>query len=304
MYFVNKCDTFYILNAASKVQQEKTYGHKEDFCVEHEEQKTDYELFYKDIQALEKSIKDKLQQMQRSFRNITKDSATGDIKKLEKNTSEMQMLITELSNLSNEISQTISSFDSIGYFESGDFTRQMVEYCKQFGVDVKGESPTYEIFPFKVRIDAENQDLYVNRKKVSCQRPLHFTREIKNNVEKYTKSGFNLERFIQELAAAYDLSETVRNSKSPSPRLETDMALKDLYAYMAPTQKARRDYDLQNFAYDLSRLYASYSSGLKEAKDGRKFEFGSTRQTGKLIRIIDSNGVERFLGTIRFYVEQ
>ena len=257
-----------------------------------------YEIFYQELQQAEKNVRDKLQHTGRSFKSITRNSERGDVKKLAKDIDEIRGLVAELEKLSAHLQSVSESFDSRAYFESGDFTRQMIDYCAQHGVDIKGEAGIYEIFPFKVRIDTENQDLYVNRKKVHCVRPLQFVRDIKNQVEKYTKSGFNLTQFISELAAAYDLAVIVKNSESKVERFEFDVLLKDIYNYLAPTAKARREYDLQQYAYDLSRLY---SSGMDEkTKDERRFEFGSTKQANKLIRILDSDGMEQFLGTIRF----
>ena len=264
------------------------------------EDHNNYEVFYQDIQQLEKNLKEKLQQTQRSFKNITRDSKRGDIKQLTRDTEELRGLADELVALSTCLQSAAENYDSRGYFESGEFTRQLIDYCKQYGVDIKGEAGVYEMFPFRLRIDAENQDLYVNRRKVPCMRPLHFVQNMKQQVEKYTKSGFNLGQFINELATAYDLAVIVRNSTSPAPRFEFDVLLKDIYGYLAPTRKARREYDSQQYAYDLSRLYIS---GLDErTKDGRRFQLGPSKQENKLIRILDSDGMEQFLGTIRFFI--
>ena len=257
-----------------------------------------YEEFYQNLQQVEKAFKDRMTQTQRSFRNITKDSAEGDIKKLVKDITEIRNQLNELGLLTAELTELTEGFDAQAYMENGDFARQMIEYCKQYSVDVKGESPSYDIFPYKVRIDAANQDLYVNRRKVPCARPLHFVQKLSQNLGKYTKSSFNLPQFISELAYAYDMAVIVKNSKGKSPREEFELLLNDLYKYLAPTQKARREYDMQNYAFDLARLYASE---INEVKDGRKFVFGPSKVSNKLIRILDQNGTERFLGTIRFY---
>ena len=258
-----------------------------------------YETFYQEIRQGEKPLGEKLQHAQRCFKNITRDSERGDARKLIKDISELQVMISELLELADDLQNVAEGFDSLGYFESGEFTRQMIDCCRQQGVDIKGEAGTYEMFPFKVRIDAENQDLYVNRRKVHCTRPLKFVQDMKRQVERYTKSGFNMSLFINELAAAYDLAVKVRNSENQAPRYEFDIPLRDLYNYLAPTQKARREYDMQQYAFDLARLY---SQGMDErTKDERRFDFGTIKTTGKLIRILDGNGAEQFLGTIRFF---
>ena len=60
----------------------------------------------------------------------------------------------------------------------------------------------------------------------------------------------------------------------------------------------RKDYDQQSFAFDLARLYGS---DLEAAKDGRKLQFGPSRNIGRAIRILDKEGNEQYLATIRFF---
>jgi len=257
-----------------------------------------YEEFYQNIQSSEKAIKDKLQQAQRSFKNITRDSEHGDVRKLLKDIDELRELSIELTAFSEKLQETAQGFDNQSYFESGEFTRQMIEQCKNQGVDIQGEAGVYEMFPFKLRIDAENQDLYVNRRKMHCARPLKFVQNMKHQVEKYTKAGFNVSQFVNELAAAYDIAVKIKNSESSAPRHDMDIILKDIYPFLAPTSRARKEYDLQQFAFDLSKLY---NNDDVTTKNERRFEFGSTRHANKMIRILDSNGKEEFLGTIRFF---
>ena len=63
----------------------------------------------------------------------------------------------------------------------------------------------------------------------------------------------------------------------------------------------RKDYSQKSFAFDLARLY---TSGIEETKNGRKFQFGPTRDQNKSIRILDQNGNEQFLATICFFDEE
>ncbi|MCI9665624.1 MAG: hypothetical protein HFI46_17605 [Lachnospiraceae bacterium] len=45
-----------------------------------------------------------------------------------------------------------------------------------------------------------------------------------------------------------------------------------------------------------------YQSPAEEAaKDGRKFQFGPSRNIGRAIRILDKEGNEQYLATIRFF---
>lgn len=198
------------------------------------------------------------------------------------------LLADSLDNLKG----TVEEFDTKEYFESGEFADQMLEICSEKGVDVRGEFPVYEMFPYRVRLDVESQDLYLDRKKVQCMRPQSFVDTVKKGQEKLNKASFNANMFVNELADAYDLAIMKMKKKEGA-----DIYLTSLYKYLAPMSRFRKDYDQQNFAFDVARLY---SSGVEETKNGRRFQFGSSRNNNKAIRILDQNGKEQFLATICF----
>ena len=104
---------------------------------------------------------------------------------------------------------------------------------------------------------------------------------------------FNALTFVSELSDAYDMA-VLKLKKHP----ESDIYLTSLYKFLAPMSRFRKDYDQQNFAFDLARLYIS---GIEETKNGRRFQFGPSRNGNKAIRILDKEGREQFLATIRFY---
>ena len=143
---------------------------------------------------------------------------------------------------------------------------------------MQGEYPSYEMFPYKVKIDAENQDVYVDKKRIPCVRPAELAKQIKLGQDKLNKASFNAQSFLNELAEAYDLL-TVKGKKAPS----ADLYLTDLYKLMVPMARSRKEYDIQSFAFDLARLYASE---IKTTKDGRFYQFGPSRKSSKVVRIL------------------
>ena len=149
------------------------------------------------------------------------------------------------------------------------------------------------MFPYRVKVDTENQDVYIDRKKVSCMRPLSLVNTIKAGQEKLNKASFNALSFATELAAAYDLV-VLKSGKQAG----ADMYLQNIYKMMTPMSRARKEYDQQSFAFDIARLYAAE---IEEIKDGRRFQFGPSRNNNKAIRILDQQGREQFLATIRFF---
>ncbi len=253
----------------------------------------DYEQLYTSLQKTEKDFKDKLTAAQKLQKNIAKETESGDLKSVSRDIQALDELVSAQAQLISELKNTVAGFDAKTYFESGDFEKQLLKCCNENEVDVKGEFPVYEIFPYRVRIDAENQDLYLNRKKIQCMRPSSFVSTVKTLHTKLDKASFNALNFVGELCEAYDLA-LLKNNK----RTGADIYLSTLYKLLAPMGRYRRDYDQNSFAYDLSRLYIS---GLEATKSGRRFQFGTSRNNNKSIRILDQDGREQFLATICFY---
>lgn len=252
-----------------------------------------YEELYSDMQKQEKTIKDRLSGVQKLFKAINRETEGGDIKNLTQDLGSMAETTAALLDAIKDMTATVAGFDTKTYFESGEFAEQMLAACQEKNVDVRGEFPVYEMFPYRVRLDVENQDIYLDRKKVQCMRPQKFVETVKGGQEKLNKASFNALTFASELADAYELA-VMKMDKRP----ESDIYLTSLYKYLAPMSRFRKDYDQQSFAFDLARLYASE---VEETKNGKKFQFGPSRNNNKAIRILDKDGQEQFLATIRFY---
>lgn len=252
-----------------------------------------YEELYQEYLPLEKELKDKIAVMQKLFKALDKEMNSGDLKSAERDIQTMETALQEQAQVLAEVKAVVDGFDRRQYFEAGEFTRQMLDACEDNGVDVTGEYPVFEMFPSKLRIDAENQDLYLDRKKVQCMRPQYIVKVVKASQEKLMKASFNALAFANELAEAYDLALLKKKRAE-----DADFYLLDLYRFLTPMGRFRKEYDKQSFAFDLARLYAS---GLGTIKDGRRFQFGPSRHENKSIRILDKNGQEQYLATIRFY---
>ena len=252
-----------------------------------------YEELYAEVLPQEKTLKDALASLQKLFKSVGRETEDGDLKSLVRDLNTMAETAASVSAVLNGIKETVSGFDTGTYFENGDFAEQMLALCREKGVDVRGEFPVYEMFPYRVRLDTEGQDIYLDRRKVQCMRPQSFVELVRNGQEKLNKASFNALTFVSELAEAYDLAIL-----SMGKRAGSDIYLKRLYKFLAPMSRFRRDYDQQSFAFDLARLY---NSDTEETKNGKKFQFGPSRDQGKSIRILDKDGKEQYLATIRFY---
>ena len=252
-----------------------------------------YEELYTVLQSQEKALKDRISQMQKLYKSISKEMESGDLKSLTKDINTMIESNQQQALVLQELMENVNGFDSKAYFENGEFAEQMLSYCQDLSVDVQGEYPVYEMFPYKVRLDTENQDIYLDRKKVQCMRPQSLIRTVKAGQDKLMKAVFNAQLFVNELAEAYDLA-VLKLKKAP----DADIYLTSLYKFLAPMGRFRKEYDQQSFAFDIARLYAS---DVETTKNGRHFQFGPSRNNNKALRILDAEGHEQFLATICFY---
>jgi hypothetical protein len=259
---------------------------------------TDYEDLFKQIVNVEKELKDKLKTQQKLFKSLSKNMEKGDLKSWTKDSAALRDCLKEQETLIEGMQTLVDDFGIRAYVENGDFAEQLLACCDRLEVDVKGEFPTYEMFPFRVRVDTENLDLYLDRKRVQCLRPLAFVQDVKAGRDKLMKAAFDPRGFVKELAAAYDLMLLKQNQGQVPNSKVGDIYLKNLYTLLTPMRRFRKDYDLQSFAFDLARLYADE---LRSTEDGRQFQFGPSRNINKAIRILDQDGREQYLATIRFF---
>lgn len=258
----------------------------------------DYEELSKQMLPVEKELKDKISTLQKQFKSLSKNFAKGDFKSWTRDINAVRSLLQEQEALLSSMQEQVDSFGIRAYVENGDFTEQMLACCENLGVDVKGDFPSYEMFPFRVRVDAENLDLYLDRKRIQCLRPSAFVQLVKTNRDKLLRASFDPRTFIKELSAAYDLALLKQNQSKDQAATAADIYLKNLYNFLTPMRRFRRDYDQQSFAFDLARLYAS---DLHTTDDGRQFQFGPSRNINRAIRILDQDGREQYLATIRFF---
>jgi hypothetical protein len=258
-----------------------------------------YEIFYGEYESVSNQLKDRLASQQRLLKRAEKSIEKGDLRSAIRDLSAIHDTTSDYGQLAEELLRKTESLDMTEYLDSGEFARQLVESCKLRGVDIVGEENNYEVFPYRLKIDSQNAELLINGKKASGLRPLAIAETLEKNREKLLSASFNAELYAAELAAAYDLA-IVASAKGKTPVLDADMYLATLYKFLTPMRRFRREYDMQSYAFDLARLYNAESITIG---DGRKYQFGPSRNNKKAIRIVDRFGNEQFIAMIRFYHE-
>ncbi len=253
----------------------------------------DYESLYKEYQYIEKNLKDQIKGLAKLQKSIAKGMESGELAKSRSDLAQLQTVNETTSESIDGLKGVLLGFDSREYIESGLFASQLLEQCREAGIDVIGEFPVYEMFPYRVRISVEEEAVYLDRKKYALLRPKSLVALIKRSQEKLYKASFNAASFANELAAAYDLAELASPKKAGG-----DVYLTTLYKFLVPMARSRKEYDQQSYAFDIARLFDSEEV---ELKGGRRYQFGPSRNNNKALRILDREGREHYLATIRFF---
>ncbi len=259
-----------------------------------------YEEFLEEFKVIEKAMKDNLVKLVGLEKKLSKDIESGDFKAAEKDSSQLESVTQTYLSAKEAVNAKLSSFDYKDYFMTGVFTEEMLSALREKNLDVVGEYPSFEVFPTKIKLDAENQEVVLGKKKVSTVRPERVAIEAKALVDKLESASFNALSFAQDLENAYTLMIAKENEKANSKKFTFGayLTLLDLYKLMVPLSRSRKDYDETAFAFDIARLYIENEKGGFVTKSGRVVAFSTGR--GKGIRILDANGKEQIFSTISF----
>ena len=262
----------------------------------------DYEVFYSEYAALSRQLKNNIADQQKILRRIDGYIEKGDFRGAKKELPGMIESAAKSAEGAADLNSRISSADMAGFLASGEFIAQLKTMCGRFGMTLKGDGSSYDLFPYRLKIDPHNADLLINGKKAEGLRPKFLASELAKARAKLFAIPFNPARFATELAAAYDVAVLAESRNKEKPiACDADVFLLTLYKYLTPMGRFRRDYDARSYALDLARLYDFEP---KETADGRRFQFGPSRDNNRAIRVLDAGGNEQFLATIRFFRER
>lgn len=258
-----------------------------------------YEALLSQINEAQKTTKDAAAAAAKQQKALQKSADIGNLAEMKKTLAILKEVAETLQKSVQTTEQLIAGFDAQAYFVEGEFTRQMLESCAEKKIDVVGEKGVYQMFPYKIRIVADEEhapEVWMDRKKVNSVRPAYVAETIRAGQEKLYKANFNVESFMGELAEAYETARLrMKNARDGST-----IDLSKIYKYLAPTARARKEYDAQAFAFDLARAYEK-GPDTWVTKSGEKFDLGPSRN-GSGYRVLSSTGVETYISTLRHLV--
>lgn len=256
-----------------------------------------YEELYAALQPLERALKDSATSVTKHQKAIQKNTDTGNLAEVKKSLEALAEAAKALEERIAAVREEIGGFDTQSYFAEGDFTRQLLDACREREIDVRGETGVYEMFPFKVRIVGDEEhdgEVWINRRKLPSCRPSFVADLIRAEQTKLYNAKFNEVSFMTELAEAYETT-----CLKAGARIGSTQSLDKIYKCLTPTARARKDYDKQAYAFDLARLYEKGTDAWV-SKTGNRYYFGTSRDGKSGIRVLSSTGVESFINTLRF----
>ena len=255
-----------------------------------------YEELLAALQPAEKSLRDTVNTASRLQKALAKNTETGNLIEAAKLLTTLSEAAGQMAARIEELKTVIGGFNVPNYFADGDFTRQLLDACAERGVDVLGEKGVYEMFPYKLRVIGDGEhtgEVYLDRKKLPSVRPAYVAEAVRLGQTKLYASPFKESAFMNELADAYETS-----CLKAGARIGSTQSLNKIYKCMAPTARARKEYDAQAYAFDLARLYEAGPESWV-TKTGARYVFGTSRDGKNAVRVLSRAGVESFISTLR-----
>ncbi len=253
-----------------------------------------YESLLEELKNPVKGVKDTAGATVSAQKKIQKNLELGNLTEVKKQLAALKETAETLSAQAAALQEQLDGFDVQKYFVSGDFTRQLLESCERKSIDVKGEKGVYEMFPYRIRIVGDEErpgEVWMDRKKVQSCRPEYVATTVQAGQAKLFAAKFNAEAFMTELGDAYEIT-CLRSGA----RIGSTQALTKIYRNLALMARTRKEYDMQAFAFDLSRAYEAGPEAWV-SKTGKHYKFGTSHE-GSGIRVLSRTGVESYISTL------
>ena len=256
-----------------------------------------YEELYAALTPLQKSLKDTVNMAVKQQKTLAKNVDTGNLTEAAKNLATMAEAAGQLAAQVESLKAEIGAFDVGEYFSGGDVAfHRLVKLFDAPAAERTGDHSA----------DKHRRSRYADDDAQCSDRACHRAFLIGDHAsagiadqqrQEVGEHGTDHFAFMNELAEAYELSCLKANV-----RIGSTQALSKIYKFLAPTARARKDYDTQAYAFDLARLYEAGPDSWV-TKNGARYTFGTSRDGKNAIRVLSRTGVESFISTLRLLGE-
>ncbi|MDH7578364.1 MAG: hypothetical protein QHH75_11245 [Bacillota bacterium] len=255
------------------------------------------EFLDRELGEVRRELLERKRQSASHSNKLEKAFRDGDLEQAQRVIGWLEAVFAKQQEAFNTIKEKLPCFDAAAYLRE-DFELGFFAACRAQGLTVTGSFPTYEVFPFRVRVYPERSAIEVNDRVVRLLRPRALAAYLKAARERLYRENFNANRFIDALARTYDTLLAIHWAKQGIDLPQgTDIPLQDIYEQLTILPLQKRQYTRQHFAFDLHRLLLA---DIFTTSDGRRLELGEPGKKIRPIVIYDAQGRERRYGSLRF----
>lgn len=244
-----------------------------------------------------KELLEKKKQASAHIARLEKALRDGDLEQAVRVTGWLEATLEKQRETLTYLKNKLPTYDVTGYLQEA-FAGEFIAACQAQELKITGDFPSYEVFPFRVRVYPEKGTVEVNERLVHFLRPRALAAYLKSQKNKLYKEKFNPVKFLDALAAIYDTILAVRQAGyGVEIQKDLDIPLLDVYERLTPLPAQRRQYPLNMFAFDLHRLYVANAF---TASDGRQLVLGAVRPRRRALVVYNAQERDFRYGSLRF----
>jgi hypothetical protein len=239
------------------------------------------------IRAIADSLRKAQQSLGKNAKNALQASEVLDLPALRRHLAASKAPVTAYLEHMKALEDAVSRFNLTDIPEH-DYAQVFEAACARLDLRVEGSFPSYEVFPFEIRISLAEEQVLLNNRVNRALDPVALASTIRRELDRLMRSRLNEGQFMSALLRAYDLlvSESVQTKGRPMRQVR----LKRIYQVLT-LLKGRSGYSERLFAFDLYRLRDS--SNL--VWNNRRLIFGNVRSATNALAVPSHTGT-KYLG--------
>ncbi len=183
------------------------------------------------------------------------------------------------------------------YSDSTKYTQQLFDalITKNIPVDMEEDVITLGPISLEIKLEEYSINLIIGRKKRKISE-LEISRVVKAVEQTYKKinSSFNVNAFANKLIKAYEYVNKALYGSNKT-QFGNAVPLEELFKIFTISPSSS-DYKIENFLWDLGRMISNSPTNA-----GYQFEFGFSRNIGRMMIIKDTDGIIHKYSTLTVY---
>lgn len=239
------------------------------------------------VEAIADSAAKAIASTTKELKAVRTAAHTGKLRDLQRSLANVVQSADALRDVVKELGESWH-FDERRYFESGQYTAELIETARNLGVRVLQDDDRVLSYPCIVRVIASESAVDIDRKRLRAIRPSVLAAELRKQQERTPR--FKAEHFLETLYRAYRL-KLAENGLEPGATVR----LADIYELLTLGPGAK-DYTKPEFARD---LYLLDRSGTETTRSGHRVSLPAatgTKGSGVLTTVTVDGEMKLYYG--------